>query len=350
MHKYYRSGYLALLFLPALVLMFTVGQWADLAIGALAPVSAIEALKGQSYTDQDQVNPFEDFIFNKDEQNQPSTATPTPTPPPPGYDARYPVTAQFFSSEESNIILKKDTCYVKNLTKLPADTVKGLMLSPLGFKVEKNSDKPQILIMHTHATESYQPENSASYDPAYSCRNTDTSQNMVAVGEVMCETLNMLGYNTLQDKTLHDHPSYNKSYDNSKATVEYYLQKYPSIKIVLDVHRDAIERNGERIAPTVSINGTEYAQIMIISGADNGYMSMPNYKENLKFATAVQNYATKLYPGLMRPVMFDYRNYNQQLTTGSVLLEMGSHANTLSQAKNSAKAFAYSLAHTLDKI
>lgn len=111
-----------------------------------------------------------------------------------------------------------------------------------------------------------------------------------------------------------------------------------------------MERDGRIINPVTSINGKEYAQIMIISGADNGYMNMPNYKENLKFASAVQNRAAKSYPGLMRPILFDYRNYNQQLTTGSILVEMGTHGSTLQQAKNSAEAFAHSLAAALDEM
>lgn len=282
-------------------------------------------------------NPFEDFTFEEHTDSRAHPANPN-----------YNVQNLFFTSEESDIVLKKDACYVKNMTHLSADEVKDIMLRPVSFAAEKNSREPQILIMHTHATESYVPSADTPYDPSYAFRNTDTGRNMTAVGQVMADTLNSLGYNTLHDSTLHDYPSYNGSYDNSKRTVKEYLAKYPSIKIVLDVHRDAVERDGRIINPLVTINGKEYAQIMIISGADNGYMNMPNYKENLKFASAVQNRAAKKYPGLMRPVLFDYRNYNQQLTTGSILVEIGTHGSTLQQAKNSARAFAYSLADMLD--
>lgn len=353
MQKYYRFLYAALLFVPAALVFFTVSSWSAAAVGLLDPAQALKTMKNTQQREDAAVSksdPFADFVFSDE---QPATSQQTETQIGEGqneYNGAYPVTEMFFSSQESTIVLKKDSCYVKNMTSLSAQTVRDLMLSPLGFTVEKNSAQPQILIMHTHATESYQPEGALSYDPQYSCRNTDTTQNMVAVGKVMCETLNNLGYNTIQDATLHDYPSYNGSYAASRQTVESYLEKYPSIKIVLDVHRDAIERDGERIAPTVSINGTKYAQIMIISGADNGYLNMPNYKENLKFASAVQNYTSKMYPGLTRPILFDYRNYNQQLTTGSILVEIGSHASTLSSAKNSAYAFASGLAAALDKI
>lgn len=333
----------AAIFLPCIALLAVSGGWIGLAVD-------FDSRKGNSRSGVSSVNreevyrgpnPFEDFTFEKKEEARRPAAQPNPN---------YNVENLFFTSEESDIVLKKDACYVKNMTHLSAGEVKNIMLQPVSFTVEKNSRRPQILIMHTHATESYVPDANTPYDPSYAFRNTDTSRNMVAVGRKMAETLNSLGYNTLHDSTLHDYPSYNGSYDNSKRTVEKYLEKYPSIKIVLDVHRDAVERDGRIINPVTSINGKEYAQIMIISGADNGYMNMPNYKENLKFASAVQNRAAKSYPGLMRPILFDYRNYNQQLTTGSILVEMGTHGSTLQQAKNSAIAFAHSLAAALDEM
>ena len=312
-------------------------------IGSLSPFGALKYIKNISITQiPGGKNPFEDFSFEVfEDTSQNSSVT-------EAINSNYNVSEEFFSSKESNIVLKKDACYVKNMTHLDADAVKDIMLSPVSFKAEKNSSRPQILIMHTHTTESYVPYADAPFDPNYSFRNTDTNLNMAAVGAVMTKTLNDLGYNTIQDITLHDFPSYNGSYDKSKVTVKSYLEKYPSIKIVLDIHRDAVERNGTLINPVVTIGGTKYAQIMIISGADNGYMHMPNYKENLKFATAVQNSIAKTYPGLARPILFDYRNYNQQLTTGSILVEVGTHGSTLTQAKNSARAFAISLAKSLD--
>jgi stage II sporulation protein P len=260
------------------------------------------------------------------------------------------VVEEFFVSEVSDIVLKKDACYVKNLTHHSENEVRNLMLAPVNFRIEKNSKEPQILIYHTHATEGYMPTADMPYDPGYSWRTTDKNSNMVAVGKVMADTLNKLGYNTVQDTTLHDYPSYNGSYDLSRETVEKYLEKYPSIKIVLDVHRDAVERNGSLINPVITSQGIKYAQIMIISGCDNGYMNMPNYRENLKFATNLQNQLAKDTPGLVRPILFDYRNYNQQLSTGSILVEIGTHGSTLQQAKNSAEMFAISLANMLDNM
>lgn len=284
-------------------------------------------------------NPFEDFDIDSSE---------TQTAAPPA-DSEHPIVEMTYAPVLNNVTYQKQNCYVKNLTNLSQQEVQAELLAEMPFKVEKYSDSPQILIMHTHATESYQNYPELFYDPEYSCRDTDVSKNMVSVGRIIAEKLNNLGYNTLHDATLHDYPSYNDSYSRSKATVEKYLAEYPSIKVVLDVHRDAIERNdGTRIKPVVTINGKRYAQVMIISGADNGYLNMPNYIKNLRFASHFQNAMESLYPGFTRPILFDYRNYNQQLTTGSLLIEVGGHANTLEEAQNSAQLIAYSLAKVFD--
>ena len=286
-------------------------------------------------------NPFEGFDLNSENSHDTS---------PPDTDTPYPIAETTYVSSTSSIIYRRQNCYVKNLTSLSASEVEAELLAPLPFSVIKNSTEPQILIMHTHATESYQDHSGLYYDPDYTCRDTDVTRNMVSVGKIIADKLNELGYNTLHDTTLHDYPSYNASYGRSKATVEQYLAQYPSIKIVLDVHRDAIERSdGTRIKPVVNINGRKCAQVMIISGADNGHLNMPDYKKNLRFASHFQNSMETLYPGFTRPVLFDYRNYNQQLTTGSLLIEVGGHANTLEEAHNAAYMIAYSLADMLDK-
>ena len=287
-------------------------------------------------------NPFEDFDL--------SVLKPTPAPlDSVNFDTDCPIVEMTYAPVLNDITYQRQNCYVKNVTDYSKAEVETELLAPLDFKVEKNSDQPQILIMHTHATESYQLYPELYYDPQYSCRTTDNSKNMVSVGKIITERLNQLGYNTIQDTTLHDYPNYNGSYNRSKSTVEEYLKKYPSIKVVLDVHRDAIERDdGTRIKPVVVIDGKRYAQIMLISGADNGYLNMPNFRKNLRFASHFQNSMETLYPSLTRPVLFDYRNYNQQLTTGSLLIEVGGHANTLEEAQNSAVLIANSLAHTFD--
>lgn len=160
---------------------------------------------------------------------------------------------------------------IKNSTEHPdADLRAAVTTQSLPFAIEKNGVEPQILIMHTHATESYQTWPDPVFDENYTARSKNTALNMVAVGAEMARVLNEAGVNTLQDTTLHDYPSYTGSYGRSNATVRRYLEEYPSIKIVLDVHRDAIERDGDRIAPVAQVGEEQVAQVMLICGCDNG--------------------------------------------------------------------------------
>lgn len=236
---------------------------------------------------------------------------------------------------------------IRNLTAYPAQQVREIIAQDgLPFAVEPDSAEPQVLIMHTHATECY-AEADGWVSPQNNGRTTDPAANMVAVGAELAAVLNAAGICTVQDMTLHDHPSYNGSYGRSRTTVEKWLAAYPSIRIVLDVHRDAIETDGVRIKPTAVIGGQKAAQLMIISGADDGTMGMPEFRQNLRFAAALQAAVESTYDGLTRPVLFDYRNYNQQLTTGSLLLEIGGHGNTLEEAKYTARLVGQALAQLL---
>ncbi|MCI7768086.1 MAG: stage II sporulation protein P [Oscillospiraceae bacterium] len=224
---------------------------------------------------------------------------------------------------------------LRNVTKLSSNLLYSEAILQPDFKIKLNApeDEPQVLIMHTHTTESYQPDESTGYDPDYICRTTDSSKNMTAVGAAMANVFEKRGIRTYHDTTVHDYPSYNGSYDRSRETVRALLEKYPSIKVVLDVHRDAIEReSGEIIAPTVTINGKSCAQVMMICGCDDGTMGMPNCMKNLRTASLFEQSMESRYNGLTRPVLYDYRKYNQDLTTGSLLIEVGGHGNSLSEA------------------
>ncbi len=217
------------------------------------------------------------------------------------------------------------------------------------FTIDLNGE-PQVLIMHTHTTESFEPYERDFYDNSFSYRTTDPSKNTVMIGEEIKKGLTKAGINTIHDTTIHDYPSYNGSYERSEQTVKSYLEQYPSIKIVLDIHRDALESNNNLIQPVANINGKKAAQIMIISGCDDGTMGMPNYLQNFRLASLFQQQLEQDWSGLTRPILFDYRKYNQHLTTGSLLIEVGSHGNTLDQVKYSGELIGKSLAKALLEI
>ncbi len=248
---------------------------------------------------------------------------------------------------EGDSYINLDSGQVRNITSVSNDELlKESRLAP-DFEIECDGE-PQVLIMHTHATESYEPYERDFFDSSFNSRTTDPAKNVIAVGDKIAEKLEGAGIGVIHDTTLHDYPSYNGSYDRSRETVQEYLEEYPSIKIVLDVHRDAIEReSGERIAPVAEIDGRNAAQVMIISGCDDGTMGMPNYMKNFRFAAMLQNQLESDWEGLTRPVLFDYRKYNQDLTTGSILIEVGGHANSIEQALYSGELIGKSLVNCL---
>ena len=259
------------------------------------------------------------------------------------------VTEQQFGQGSGEKYIPCGAGSIKNNTRQTAADIAAEAAQPLPFAIEKDSAAPQVLIMHTHATEDYRLSAGLWFTPGDGARSTDRSINMCTVGRVMADTLNAAGICTLHDETLNDYPSYTGSYANSRAVVQQYLAQYPSIKVVLDVHRDAIEReNGTRCAPVCTIDGRQAAQVMIICGCDNGTsVQLPAWRQNLRFAAAWERSMEAKYPGLTRPVLFSYRFYNQDLTTGSLLIEIGGHGNNLNEALYAGQLAAKGLAAAL---
>ena len=259
------------------------------------------------------------------------------------------VTEQQFGQGSGEKYIPCGTGSIKNNTRQSAADIAAEAAQPLPFAIEKDSAAPQVLIMHTHATEDYRLSAGLWFAPGDGARSTDRSINMCAVGRVMADTLNAAGICTLHDETLNDYPSYTGSYENSRAVVQRYLAQYPSIKVVLDVHRDAIEtEGGSRMAPVCTVNGRQAAQVMIICGCDNGgSVRLPGWRQNLRFAAAWERSMEGMYPGFTRPVLFSYRFYNQDLTTGSLLIEIGGHGNNLNEALYAGQLAANGLVQAL---
>lgn len=256
-----------------------------------------------------------------------------------------PIIEEDMSVSDTTGYLSFGAGVIKNSTSLSDEEAQQYLEAENPIQID--SDGPQVLIMHTHATESFEPYDADTYDTRHTWRTTDNTQNIVAAGEVMAEAIRSYGIEVLHDETQHDYPSYNGSYDRSAETVKGILAQYPSIKVVLDIHRDAIISGDTVTAPVVESDEGTAAQVMIISGCDDGTMDYPDWRENLAFAIDLQQQMEADHPGFTRPVLFDYRFYNQNLTTGSLLIEVGGHGNTLSQAKLAGEWIGESLAALL---
>lgn len=197
----------------------------------------------------------------------------------------------------------------------------------------------QILIIHTHTTEAYCPEGDDVYESSGEYRTVDVSKSVARVGDELASALSAYGLNVLHDAALHDYPSYNGSYNRSGEAIEQYLAAYPGIRIVIDLHRDALG-SGDTIYKTVTeAEGEQAAQIMFVMGSDIN-LEHPNWQENLKLALALQTTVQARYETLMRPTTVCSYRYNQQLTTGSILMEVGTAGNSLQEAITAVKLFA----------
>ena len=244
------------------------------------------------------------------------------------FETTYLVTESLF--RESN--LSCNNFYVKNSTDLSPD-IQGYLNKALPFKYEDTTD-PQVLIVHTHATESFMEEDVGYYYESFYPRDTNDNYNIVRVGKEITDTLTKNGIGTVHCCKHHDDPQYYGAYDNSADSIMYYLEKYPTIKIILDIHRDSITtEENEKIKPTFMYNGKKAAQIMIMCGNDNyGYYDFPNWEDNLSLAVKLQSAAETRYPGMTRPLYFGNFMYNMNLAPGSLLIEVGTDANTLDEA------------------
>ena len=221
---------------------------------------------------------------------------------------------------------------VKNSSSLDLD-IKEELSGKLGFQLEK-TDQPQVLIYHTHTSESFLEFDTGYYYESFYPRSTDPAKNVCAVGEEIAKSLNAAGICTLHDTTIHDDPSYNGAYYRSYDTVESYLEKYPSIKVVLDIHRDGIGTENQRSKPVFTVNGKKAAQMMILAGYNyDGSEEFRHWEYNLRFALQIQKQAQEKYPDMVRPLHLGDFMYNMNINSGSLLIEIGADSNTLEEVR-----------------
>ena len=218
------------------------------------------------------------------------------------------------------------------------------------FAAELTPEEPQILILHTHGSESYTPAGDVDVVWSGNYRTTDSRYNVVAVGDAMAEVFAEAGISVLHDRTLYDYPSYNEAYDRSLAAIESYLAQYPSIRFILDIHRDAIaDSDGNQYKVVSTVDGEETAaQMTLVVGSDGSGLPHPDWMENLKLAVALQQDILTEYPTLMRPILLRDSRYNQHATTGSLLVEVGAAGNSPEEAALAGRLFAEHMVEVLE--
>ena len=240
---------------------------------------------------------------------------------------------------------KAATITVNNETSYEVD-VAACLASDTAIRAK--GEGPQVLIVHTHGSESYTPDAAFPYTPTENERTTDTRYNIVRVGDELQSVLEANGVQAMHIRDIFDSPAYSGSYDRSLAAIEEALAEYPSIKMVIDVHRDSIlTDDGQAYKTSCTIDGEEMAQLMFVVGTDEGGLYHPNWQQNLNYVTGLQYKLNRAYPGLMRPVNLRTQRFNQHATAGSMLIEVGSSGNTMPEALAAIRLFGQTLAEDL---
>ena len=244
--------------------------------------------------------------------------------------------------------------YINNDTGLTPDTSTLLTMdlknsSKLEFL--SASSAPTVLIVHTHGTEAYCEKGAVSYNNTVSddiARSSDISQNVVEVGRILSEELNKRGISNIHCEIMHDADEYRNAYARCEETIRYYLKKYPTIKLVIDVHRDAIiNSKGEIIRPVTAVDKKASAQVMCVVGSSWGGQENAKWERNLALALQLRKELNKDGTNICRPPYLKSSTYNQEIAPYSLLLEIGACGNSIEEACNAAKYVAEALSNII---
>ena len=197
---------------------------------------------------------------------------------------------------------------------------------------------PKVLILHTHGSESYTPGNEP-YQAVSGYRTLDDRYNMLSIGDAVAEILVGKGIGVIHDREIYDHPSYNGSYTRAREAILAHLVENPTIELVLDLHRDASGSTGKQLRTEAVVDGKPSAQLMLVQGTN-----FEAWQENMSLAAKLHVLLERSHPGIMRPMNLRAQRFNQDLSPGALLVEVGAAGNTRQEALLAAEALAEAVA------
>ena len=267
------------------------------------------------------------FSPSLEEFTEPAEVSPPPSEP---RETAPPLILPAFSSELGDLTDILYACSAR-------PDLEKLLAQPLTWDLY--GSEPKVLILHTHATESY-TKKGENYKESSDYRTLDENYNMISIGTRVAELLQEAGITVIHDRQLHDYPSYNGSYNHARKSIQSVLAEYPGIQLVLDLHRDAAGDGKNQFRPVVSADGLDTAQIMLVMGTDTGGLKHPDWQENLSLGLKLQAQLERQAPGITRPISLRSQRFNQDLTKGSLLIEMGAAGNSHPEALRAAEQLA----------
>ncbi|NLB30024.1 MAG: stage II sporulation protein P, partial [Clostridiales bacterium] len=312
-------------------------------ISAFFALPEAPGLAGEALPDDVQV--IEDYFEDIATPEPEGTAEPEP-------EEKYEPGELFYQRGE--IILQEG---IDNSTPLPSDgiimqntsgleiDIERLMSEPLEIVLAEEG--PQVLVIHTHGSEAYTQVPGEEYEESDPYRTQNKSRSIISVGDVLAEELSARGISVIHDRGTYDYPSYADSYNRTLAAIQGYLEKYPSISLVIDIHRDASPATGDQFKTIAEIDGSLCSQIKLVVGTNGAGLTHPNWEQNMKLALRLQYEMNRSYPTLARPVGASEYRYNQHATAGSLLVEVGAAGNTFSESVDAVRYFADAYANVI---
>jgi len=230
-----------------------------------------------------------------------------------------------------------DGVTVKSNTDLEPDLAE-LIAQPLSWDL--TGEEPTVLILHTHGTESYTKQSGEDYSESSAFRTLDKSYNMISLGDRLSGLLEAGGVKTVHDRELHDYPSYSGSYAHARKSIAAYLEEHPSIRLVLDLHRDASGDNANQMRTQATVGGNSAAQLMLVVGTNGTGLEHPDWEENLALGLKLHTQCERIAPGIMRYVNLRAQRFNQDLSPGALIVEVGAAGNTHDEAQRAIEVLA----------
>ncbi len=267
-------------------------------------------------------------------ENTPESVLPTPIP-----EGAIPIVSMDLSAPSLG------QSYIHNETPYRPD-VESLLAQEL--TLGENHGQPLVLILHTHTSERYLPDGTDYIegvvgDVAYS---KDAKENVLVAGEALSRALNENGITAIHCTVMHDDPTLGGSYSRAEKTIEQYLEIYPTIRLVIDLHRDAVTTAEGTLVRSSSAGGNG-AQAMAVVGTDANGTPHPYWQDNLALALQLRERMNREEEGACRPVSLRNASYNQEMARYSLLLEIGTVANSPEEAIAAARAAGKALAELL---
>lgn len=334
------AGVYGLLFLQNTKAWFTDGAWAARAV--LGSTRVVTVLPETTLPDETS----DETAAAKPGSDTPTPALPTPEPEtdaPPANEDVVPIpvtevlTRDLSSRSAGGLGLINETPYTPELSTLakvdPVIDRYGALESIYGKAC------PAVLILHTHGTEAFADQAETGY------HTTDKSRSILQVGKALSDVLTSEGIGVLHCTELFDEGAFDMAYYNAARYIRETLEAHPSIRYILDIHRDAITNaDGIGIRPLSVEGDTEYAQLMFVVGTDHGGSGHTEWETNLALAARLQSSIHESHPTLMRDINLRSASFNAQYAPGALLIEAGAACSDLEEAVRSIRLFGEALA------